>query len=221
MDEYHLGIPGMRVCEEVVSPELEQMIIQAVENPENSVHVQPHHTFTVWEYGWIYNNGTRVYNVDESRRTDDIPFAMLELFRVVTSYLKKSGIETEFNLDHCMVNRYQPGEGIFSHVDDMNYWGDWVVGVCIGSGATMKMTGPRGEQESVYLFPRSVYLLESDARTQWQHAIPSQPADDVGGVLIPRGVRYALTFREIKVLTDDLRDAYQEYPKFIRNITND
>ena len=168
----------------------------------------------------LFRSGTRVHNIDKSRRTDDIPFAMLELFRVVSSYLKKTGVETEFNLDHCMVNRYQPGEGIFSHVDDVKYWGDWVVGVCIGSGATMKMTGPQGEKESVYLFPRSVYLLESDARTKWQHEIPPQVADDVGGVMIPRGIRYALTYREIKVLSDDLRNAHQEYPKVIRNIAN-
>jgi alkylated DNA repair dioxygenase AlkB len=218
MDEYHNGIPGMRVFEEIISPELEEMIIQAVENPDNSAHVQPHRNFTVWEYGWIYNNGRIAYELDETRRADDIPFAMLELFRVVTTYLKAIGVETEFDLDHCMVNRYHPGEGIFSHIDDVNFWGDWVVGVCIGSGATMEMTGPNNEKESIFLFPRSVYLLESDARFRWKHEIPARNADNVGGVMIPRGVRYALTYREIKVLSDEMREAHQEYPKFIQSI---
>jgi alkylated DNA repair dioxygenase AlkB len=218
MAEYRNDIPGMRVFEEIISPEFEQMIIQAVENPENSVHVQPHRNFTVWEYGWIYNNGCITYAPDESRRADDIPFAMLELFRVVTMYLKTVGVNTEFIPDHCMVNRYLPGEGIYSHVDDVKYWGDWVVGVCIGSGATMRMTGPGGEKESIYLFPRSIYLLESDSRFTWRHEIPAHDVDNVGGVMIPRGIRYALTFREIKVLSDDLREEFQEFPKFLRTV---
>jgi alkylated DNA repair dioxygenase AlkB len=214
MAEYDSGIHGMKVVEEAITPEMEQMIIQAVENMDQGVHTQNRGpgNIHVWEYGWTYcSNGNAVYNLDESNRIGDIPIAFLELFRIASTKLNVHYIP-----DHCMINKYEPGQGIYAHKDDERYWGDWVVGICIGSGATMRMTNCQTrETKSHYMFPRTAYLLESESKDEWQHEIPATDHDMIGSIKIPRGVRYAVTFRSIKILPDDLKAIYREYPKYL------
>ena len=87
----------------------------------------------------------------------------------------------------CGVNEYPPGAGIGWHKDKSQF--GVIVGVSLLGSATMRFRrteGNRWVRMSQRLEPRSIYILEGEARTVWEHSVPP-----VGGL------RYSLTFRTL------------------------
>jgi alkylated DNA repair dioxygenase AlkB len=85
------------------------------------------------------------------------------------------------------VNAYPSGAGIGWHRDKAQF--GVIVGVSLLSSATLRLrfsTGNRWIRRAQILRPRSIYILEGEARTQWEHSIP--PVDSL---------RYSLTFRTL------------------------
>lgn len=69
------------------------------------------------------------------------------------------------------------------------------------------------DKRSIYLPPRSLYLIMNDARYIWQHGIPSRKKDVINGVEIPRKTRISITFRNVmksKVKTENIRILHSE-----------
>jgi len=121
----------------------------------------------------------------------------------------------------AILNLYHPGEGIKAHVDLLNRFGDGIIVVSFGSGIAMdfeKVTEEGQDREgvtcsSLWLEPRSVLVLEGDARYCWTHGIAARPGDwvealssedvleDEAKVEVPeaewvlRGVRVSITLR--------------------------
>ena len=141
--------------------------------------------------------------------------------------------------DHVIVNDYVPGDGCLPHVDDVGFWDDWVLGVSLGSGCLMDFvsttaTTPTSpclsdshcssissptvptlvarevaRRESIWLPPRSMYLMSGDARWRFTHGISFAKHDILkSGETIPRGHRVSITFRSIAscFLPDSLRE---------------
>jgi alkylated DNA repair dioxygenase AlkB len=85
------------------------------------------------------------------------------------------------------VNQYPPGAGIGWHKDKPQF--GVIVGVSLLAPATMRFRRAEGTgwiRTSQRLEPRSIYILEGEARTVWEHSVP--PVD---------AVRYSLTFRTV------------------------
>jgi alkylated DNA repair dioxygenase AlkB len=85
------------------------------------------------------------------------------------------------------VNEYPPGAGIGWHKDKSQF--GVIVGVSLLAPATMRFRrkdGNRWVRMSQRVLPRSIYILEGEARTTWEHRIP--PLD---------ALRYSLTFRTL------------------------
>jgi alkylated DNA repair dioxygenase AlkB len=85
------------------------------------------------------------------------------------------------------VNQYPPGAGIGWHKDKPQF--GVVVGVSLLAPATMRFRRKEGDRwlrTSQVVLPRSIYILEGEARTFWEHSIP--PVDHM---------RYSLTFRTL------------------------
>jgi alkylated DNA repair dioxygenase AlkB len=85
------------------------------------------------------------------------------------------------------VNEYPPGAGIGWHRDKPQF--GIIVGVSLLAPATMRFRRAEGDgwaRMSQRLQPRSIYILEGEARTAWEHSIP--PVD---------ALRYSLTFRTV------------------------
>lgn len=80
-------------------------------------------------------------------------------------------------LVHALIAQYPPGTPLGWHRDVPDF--ERVFGVSLGGWARMRLRrhpgdGPaprRAEVLDVELAPRSAYLLQGDARWQWQHAI--------------------------------------------------
>ena len=101
--------------------------------------------------------------------------------------------------DQCIVNEYEPGQGISNHVDIPHLFGDEIISISLASDVIMEFTSPDSKKVSVLLPRRSAVILEGDARYKWKHGIPARKKDQLenGNVLI-RGKRISLTYRYMK-----------------------
>jgi len=94
------------------------------------------------------------------------------------------------------VNEYEPGQGIFTHVDADIF--DDVVVVSLGSACVMDFADSEsGETTQLLLEPRSALVLSGEARYRRKHGIAPRMADEWKGQTIRRSRRVSLTLRNI------------------------
>jgi alkylated DNA repair dioxygenase AlkB len=115
--------------------------------------------------------------------TVEFPLFIEELRRKAADFAGRSIDE----IQQGGVNQYPPGAGIGWHKDKPQF--GVIVGVSLLAPAVMRLRLPTGTswiRKSQTLKPRSIYILEGEARTLWEHSIP--PVDSL---------RYSLTFRTL------------------------
>jgi alkylated DNA repair dioxygenase AlkB len=124
---------------------------------------------------------------DYARRSvetaDQFPSFLADLLKKVAKFAGRR--VDEFR--QSGVNQYPPGAGIGWHKDKSQF--GVIVGVSLLAPATMRFRrkeGNRWVRMSQRVLPRSVYILEGEARTMWEHSIPPMDA-----------LRYSLTFRTL------------------------
>jgi alkylated DNA repair dioxygenase AlkB len=124
---------------------------------------------------------------DYTRRTvdvaDEFPSFLAELRNKVAAFAGREVNE----FAQGGVNEYPPGAGIGWHKDKPQFC--VVVGVSLLAPATMRLRLPAGKgwiRKSHELKPRSIYILDGEARMRWEHSIP--PVNSL---------RYSLTFRTL------------------------
>jgi len=89
--------------------------------------------------------------------------------------------------DHVIVNQYDVGDHCNPHVDDIDFWTDWVVGVSLESDCDIQFTPyDTGKQISVKIPKGSAYILTGNARYKYTHGISTVAQK-----------RTSLTFRNI------------------------
>jgi alkylated DNA repair dioxygenase AlkB len=99
--------------------------------------------------------------------------------------------------DQIIVNEYQPGQGITSHIDRDTCFGPVVASLSIGSDAVMDFRSPEGKLGSLLLRSCSLVILTNEARYRWQHSIPGRKRDAIAGLEFVRDRRVSLTFRTV------------------------
>jgi len=102
--------------------------------------------------------------------------------------------------DQIIINEYQPGQGIASHIDCIPCFEATIASLSLNSTCVMdfihRMTH---EKVSLLLEPRSLLVLSGDARYEWQHGIAHRKIDRHNGEFLKRERRLSLTFRNIVV----------------------
>ena len=132
----------------------------------------------VTSFGLRYDYAQRVVKV-----TDGFPDFFTDLRNKVAKF---AGRKLE-EFQQGGVNQYPPGAGIGWHKDKPHF--GVIVGVSLLAPATMRFRRAEGTgwiRASQRLEPRSIYILEGEARTAWEHSVP--PVD---------ALRYSLTFRTV------------------------
>lgn len=98
------------------------------------------------------------------------------------------GMQPE-QLAHALVSEYAPGTPLGWHRDVPDF--ERIIGVSLGGPATLRFRPwpyrPELQRQVVALEvePRSIYLLQGDARWKWQHCVEPTPA-----------LRWSITFRD-------------------------
>jgi alkylated DNA repair dioxygenase AlkB len=99
--------------------------------------------------------------------------------------------------DQLIVTEYQPGQGIFSHVD-VPMFADTIVTISLGSTCVMEFVAPEaGQHAHLLLEPLSALVLSGEGRSTWKHSIPARTSDLWQGRSWKRTRRVSLSFRKV------------------------
>jgi alkylated DNA repair dioxygenase AlkB len=132
-------------------------------------------------FGWRYD-----FDDASFAEAEPLPRWLLPLRAKAGAF---AGIDPE-DFVHALLVRYDPGAGIGWHRDRPVF--EKVVGLSLGTLAVLRFRQrtPGGfRRASVEVEPRSAYLLEGEARHQWEHSIA--PGEQL---------RFSITFRTMSEL---------------------
>jgi alkylated DNA repair protein (DNA oxidative demethylase) len=130
-------------------------------------------------FGWVY--GYESWRIEPGPPIPDVLFPL----RARAAALAKVDPHA---VAEVLVTGYPPGAGIGWHRDAPQF--GTVIGVSLLSACRMRFqrgAGTARRTGAVALEPRSAYVLDGEARWQWQHSLPPV-----------RALRYSLTFRTLK-----------------------
>ena len=145
----------------------------------------------VQHYGYKYNYKARA--IDSSMQIGSLPDWALE----VAYKLHKENFINELP-DQVIVNEYQPGQGISSHIDCVPCFTDTIISLSLGSNCVMDFKSlATGKKIPILLEPRSLTVLKDDARYKWTHSIAARRIDQFHKQVITRERRVSLTFRKV------------------------
>jgi alkylated DNA repair dioxygenase AlkB len=133
----------------------------------------------VVSFGWRYD-----FNDRELRKSEDIPSFLLPCRERAAQF---AGIRS-VDLQQVLLTEYPAGAGIGWHRDKAMF-GE-VVGISLASPCVFRLrrkTGTTWQRASIVAEPRSVYLLQGPARSEWEHSIPAVDCP-----------RYSITFRNFR-----------------------
>ena len=172
-------ISGLQYIPNFISAAKEQSLIEAIDQQPwlNDLKRRVQH------YGYKYDYKARAVTNDS-------------YLGPIPEWVIPIALKLSFKPDQVIVNEYEPGQGISTHVDCVPCFGDMIASITLGSGATMQFTNADHKDE-IYLGPRSLITLSDLARYDWTHAIPARKSDVVNGFKIMRERRISLTFRKV------------------------
>jgi alkylated DNA repair dioxygenase AlkB len=170
-------IPGLTIVEDFISEQEEKELLNYINTKSwlNSLSRRVQH------YGFEYD-----YKSPQLKPAIPIP----EIF---SRYYEKIGC----NFNQVIVNEYEPGQGIGKHTDHKKLFGDTIASISLGS-ATSFIFGYGNVENEFYVKPRTLILMEGDARWKYYHYIPSRKSDTINDEIIKRKTRISITFRIAK-----------------------
>jgi alkylated DNA repair dioxygenase AlkB len=187
MQEY---IPGLYYIPNIIPLELSNSIQTELNTSNAWFPVGGDNSRKVIHYGFKYNYKTG--NVSEPAA----PFPQFanELVDIIRNL---EVVPNAMALDQCLINKYEPGQGISAHTDSINY-DDFICCFTLGSGAYMEFTRNGYTPSKIYTEPNSLYIISGASRYLWKHEMRGLKTDTVDGKKIKRGVRTSITFRSVK-----------------------
>jgi alkylated DNA repair dioxygenase AlkB len=178
-------VPGLRYVHDYLDPETHERLWTAADS-QPWVRAQERGV-QIYGYSYHHTHGGGIY------RIGDLPPWALD----VATRLWRDGLMPAVP-DQMVANSYEPGAGIFAHVD-LAVLGDTIVSISLGSTCVLQFTeSTSGREERLLLEPRSALVLSGEARSKWTHAIPARSFDMWMNSELPRARRISLTFRTVQ-----------------------
>jgi len=177
-------IGGLSYREDYISPDEETALIAQIDRQPWSTELLRRRQW----YGWAYDDTTL-------GRTDDYrPQPLPDWLQPLAERLRGDGWFPAVP-DRALVNEYHPGQGIGAHKDRDADHVRVVAIISLGTSVMMDFTRPGHGAQSHYLRPRSLVIMQGEARDHWLHGITGRKSDRLGGLILPRGRRLSVTFR--------------------------
>lgn len=201
------GIPGLFFTPEVLTETQEAALLENLKYEPGKPVIQIH---PACEFGWPFRPRGPPLTLDDSYGI--MPAWLEDAWSACVAAGSMPPCVPRHLPDHVLANTYPVGDGCARHTDDKSYWTDFVVGLSLGSGATIEFQRGVSPPVSVYLPQRSMYVLTGAARWDFTHAVTAAAFDDVEGVRLPRFERVSFTFRNINGLQDQLARPVRRAP---------
>jgi hypothetical protein len=185
------SISGLSLYPNVLTPELERDTLAAINDGE-WIPIGGGNSRRIQQFGSEY--------IHKLKRLSDAPSPPIPYYCIPLIEVIRLKTERTFNPTQLIINEYTPGQGIGEHVDAVDQFGETIVALSLGSGATMKFKRVTNTtiSHSLWLPPRSALIMTGEARYDWKHGISKDRFDFVDGKRLPRSTRVSLTFREAK-----------------------
>jgi alkylated DNA repair dioxygenase AlkB len=175
-----LAVPGFTIQKDYLSPQEEQELITHIDSGP-------------WDTEWRRRVQRYGLGYGSSKRTvisDSFPDWLTPLASRVQY---DAGFE-RFP-ENCVINEYLPGQGIAPH-KDYSTFGPKVACVSLGSTVLLDFHAPDlKEKHSILVPPRSLWIIQGDARDKWLHGISPRLFDLIQGQRKKRERRISITFR--------------------------
>ncbi|WP_407177115.1 alpha-ketoglutarate-dependent dioxygenase AlkB [Bradyrhizobium sp. STM 3562] len=179
--EHAAGPQGLRYTPEFVSAATEQALIARIAE----LPLKPFQFGAFEGHRRVKSFGFR-YDYTEQRlvEAEPIPQWLHEIARAVEAF----GDLPEHSVRQVLCTEYDLGVGIGWHRDKPHF--DKVFGLSLGSACKFRLrrrNGETWERFTLQAEPRSLYLMDGEARRIWEHSIPGVEQR-----------RYSITFRTMK-----------------------
>lgn len=176
-----IRIRGLTYIPSYISLEYEQKLLNLIDAQNWNLDLKRR----TQHYGYKYDYTAR--SIDPSYYLGEMPYWIDEL----CNKLCAESIFVE-KPDQVIINEYMPGQGIASHIDCTPCFAGVICSLSLASGCIMDMTNDN-IKKTMYLEPRSLLVLQDDARYQWKHGIAARKSDNG----VKRQRRVSLTFRKV------------------------
>ena len=188
----HQVIPqGLFYFDNVITLEQAKDIVRKIDKDIWTCITPSLNSRKVQQYGYNYNYTKS--NVD-MEIAQPMPEHIVGLRDILTNKCKELNIiNDDYVFDQCIINNYEIGQGISSHIDSLAF-GDVIGCFTFENGAIMKFT-KNNEIFNQYVKPKSLYIMSGDSRYVYHHAMPQTLKDTFEGMTRHRGRRISVTFR--------------------------
>ena len=179
-------IEGITYVHDFFNPASEEVLVAFIDQQDWDTGLRRR----VQHYGFRYDYKSR--SVDESHSTRPLPSLFADLGQQIAN---AAGLDKGFS--QVIVNEYQPGQGIASHIDSFAF-GDCIASLSLLSACIMRFDQLQtGEKCELVLLPRSLLIMRGEARRDWKHGIAARKSDVIDGAKQLRQRRISLTFRQL------------------------
>ncbi len=183
-------IKGFRYIEDYISESEHDWLLDQIDEHEHQWLKDLKRR--VQHYGFKYDYKARKVNLD--MHIGHLP----EWLQALGRRLYEDG-HMPAEPDQVIVNEYEPGQRISSHIDCEPCFANMIVSLSLGSGCVMDFTSKldKAKKIPVWLAPRSIIVLKDEARNEWLHGIAPRKSDQWAGQKYERQRRVSLTFRKV------------------------
>lgn len=186
---------GLRYIKDFISAEEEQQLIAAVDSED----WESDFGRRVQHFGYRFDHVTREVDLSMKRvKIKPIPSVFLSLFNRSEFSSRVQGV------DQVTVNEYLCGNGIRYHIDSHTCFSGSILVLSLLSPIVMNFRNPEtNTNKLITLFPRSLLVLDGDARYRWEHGIALRKNDRDCSFKNNRGIisrqrRVSITFRTVR-----------------------
>ncbi|HIP33522.1 MAG TPA: alpha-ketoglutarate-dependent dioxygenase AlkB [Bacteroidia bacterium] len=188
---------SLEMAKEIIGLELFPNFITSKEEKEliNSIDNSPWLNDLkrrVQHYGYKYDYRAR--KIDNSLYLGELP----DWTKIICKKMIDEKI-IDFIPDQAIINEYEVGQGISSHIDCEPCFGDTIISLSLGSSCVINFERTLNSKHKIGLFlePRTLIVMKKESRYNWFHGIPQRKSDKFDNEIIKRKRRISLTFRKV------------------------
>jgi alkylated DNA repair dioxygenase AlkB len=180
------AVKGLRYVADFITPEQQDALVRQIDAAPWLGDLRRR----VQHYGYKYDYKVRA--VDVSMRLGPLPEWAAEIVRLA----RERGL-TDEEPDQVIVNEYEPGQGIASHIDCKPCFTGTILSLSLLSPCVLDFKHKERQVVPVLLEPRSMMVMQGEARYDWTHGLAARKTDLYGGRRVVRGRRVSLTIRKV------------------------
>ena len=195
------GISGLNLILEFVTKEAEEKLLESIAREGDNGRWEMLAKRRVQHYGFRFDYPSK--QVDRNAIEDPQSDTLLPSWtaEVLQKYHKL--FPDAIIPDQLTMNHYMPGGGIAPHTDRHSSFLGPILVLSLGHGLLMEFrSNSLKARHNVFLAPRSLLIIDGEARYGWEHAIRPRKMDLIDGKAIVRQPRWSLTFRTVRKPSD-------------------